>query len=209
MCGIMGVVGETSPETLYKLAMVLKVRGLHAFGLSFYGPDGILTEKSSRPFRPPAFAEAMEYLPRLIYHNRYSTSGDYRIEQNNQPIQTGSLSVAMNGVISMKPRQEYEAEYQVKCETDNDAEILNRLIERGEDLAAIFNKSTASVSSVWLRKKKVFGYTNGKRPLHYIKDRQVVIAVSTRDAIQRAIDPVPTIYDFPVGEVVDLEALIC
>lgn len=208
MCGIMGVLGYVEPKTLYKLQMGLKIRGLHAFGVSYQTADGdLVTEKSFKPLPVEVLSRAIDGKA-LIFHNRYSTSGDYKLMQNNQPILTDHVSVALNGVISMKPRTEYEREYAVKCVTDNDTEILNRILEKGLNPAFYFNQSSASVSAVWIKGGNIYGYTNGKRPLHYIKIGKAVVVISTKDAVRRALGTEIPIWYFPQKTVISLEDLI-
>lgn len=207
MCGIMGVLGHVDPKILYKLQMALKIRGLHAFGVSYIMPGGdLVTEKSFKPLPVEVLSRAMDG-GALIFHNRYSTSGDYKLMQNNQPIMAGGVSVALNGVISMKPRTEYEREYSVKCITDNDTEILNRILEKGLNPEFYFNQSQASISAVWINDGRLYGYTNGKRPLHYIKFDGSVIVVSTKDAVRRALGKEIPIWYFPRKTVIPLEDL--
>lgn len=51
MCGILGYCGPSSgAETIWKLQMALKIRGLHSFGISFYDRTGLTTVKRDAPF---------------------------------------------------------------------------------------------------------------------------------------------------------------
>ena len=49
-----------------------------------------------------------------IYHNRYSTSGDFKNHLNNQPIEIGDTSLCFNGVIDMGTKSQMEEKYQIK-----------------------------------------------------------------------------------------------
>ena len=55
---------------------------------------------------------------------RYSTSGDYKVMDNNQPLQQNNVCMAFNGVLSQKTKEEIEEEYQIVLENDNDGYLL-------------------------------------------------------------------------------------
>jgi glutamine phosphoribosylpyrophosphate amidotransferase len=123
----------------------------------------------------------------FIYHNRYSTSGDWHTEINNQPITHQNISVAMNGVVSMKPRKEYEKEYGIKCSTENDSEIFLRLLEKGIPPEDVIKQMGGSCAVVWLEDNKVYAIRNQHRPLHYFIKDDAVFVCSTNDIAHRAV----------------------
>ena len=125
----------------------------------------------------------------IIYHNRYSTSGDWHADENNQPLQADGVSVAVNGVLSMKPRSEYEAEYGVRCATNNDAEILLRRLLADDDPEELAHKLHGSLAAVFIKCGEVYAIRNTSRPLHWFKFAGAVFVVSTVDIADRAGAP--------------------
>ncbi len=203
MCGILGYCGPPQgAETIWKLQMALKIRGLHAFGLSFYGPAGLTTVKRATPFPLREIETALETSAVLIYHNRYSTSGDWQTPQNNQPIQTGDLAVAMNGVLSMAPKAEYQVEHGIVCETENDTEIFNRRLLRGDDVAGWLASSPASCAAVWIQDGTLFALRNRSRPLHRFDEGGATFFISTIEAVDRALKREVPIQNVPPNKIV-------
>lgn len=191
MCGVIGFctdkVNNKQQEILYALMQESKVRGLHSFGIACYGEfvDYIATKKW---FAFPSKEEVFQLIvPKLIWHNRYSTSGDWKSEDNNQPITVGDISVAVNGVLSMKKKSEYEKEYNVKCKTENDAEIFVQRLMQGESPIDFLYKLKGSFAGVFLYKGGVFAMRNNTRPLHWFKKYGAVFVVPTVDVVDRAL----------------------
>lgn len=190
MCGIIAYKAKVKTKDhiniLLKLIHESKIRGLHSFGYSFF-ENGIMN--TIKTFTIPTdlklFVNSSSKV--FIYHNRYSTSGDWHTEINNQPITHQNISVAMNGVISMKPRAEYEKEYGIKCSTENDSEIFLRLLEKGILPEDIIKQIGGSCAVVWLEDDKVYAIRNQHRPLHYFIENNAVFVCSTADIAYRAI----------------------
>jgi glutamine phosphoribosylpyrophosphate amidotransferase len=211
MCGVIGYVSkEGDSESYFMLEELIhesKIRGLHSFGVSFQNGPGYNTIKSRE--LDPLLITLNLYKPKsLIYHNRYSTSGDYHYPKNNQPIADQDLAVAVNGVISMKPKEEYEKEFGVKCKSENDAEVLLRKIEQGEDLSQ-FLKAHPEITCamVYMKGSKIFALRNNKRPLHYFRWRNAIYVISTKDIAIRVFNRygiVAEILDIPAFQEVDL-----
>lgn len=210
MCGI---IGYYSPDPLpdhselfYALAKEAKIRGLHAFGVSYYEGDHIETRKWFAFPDRDQMATACES-GRAIWHNRYSTSGDWHDMANNQPIDMGVLSVALNGVITMAPKDEWEEEFGVRCVSSNDAEILARVLEKGGDPGKFVTSIRGSVAAVWLQGGKVWTVRNLQRPLHYFVASGAVFVVSTVDIARRGAGveprPVPPYLSIELGELLD------
>ena len=195
MCGIIGFytknnVTEKHRDILYKLIYQSKIRGLHSFGISYLENGIIKTEKT---FDIPeisfldGFYKSQSNI--LIAHTRYSTSGDYKIMENNQPIQISeNISVALNGVLTMKPREEYEVEFDVQCITENDTEILARKIEKGMNISEFSRYITGSLAAVYIYNKNLYAIRNNKRPMHVFTYEGGVFVVSTVDIVDRALD---------------------
>jgi glutamine phosphoribosylpyrophosphate amidotransferase len=212
MCGIIGFVTNGWEDggnyfILEELMRESKIRGLHSFGFSFQNGPGYNTCKSRD--LEPIIQTLREYKPKsLIYHNRYSTSGDFNIVANNQPIADGSLSVAVNGVISMKPKAEYEKEFGVKCESENDAEVLLRILEMDLDLVQFLKDfPEITCAMVYMKGPKILALRNNKRPLHYFKLNNSIYVISTRDIAERVFRRYginTEIYDIPAFKEIDL-----
>jgi glutamine phosphoribosylpyrophosphate amidotransferase len=203
MCGILGAwFSEKTPKNLEfagKLMQQLKIRGTHAYGIYLeYGEGGVLCTHSNN-FVAEEFLDAFcrHEGNCFIYHNRYSTSGDWQVMSNNQPIlvledekdeySNSFGAIAMNGVLSQKTKEEYEKEFGVKCTTENDAEVFLRKMQQGVDIVDFLKQvPEASFAGVFLQKGKVFGVRNNKRPLYFYEMEGAQFLVSTIDTIRRA-----------------------
>jgi glutamine phosphoribosylpyrophosphate amidotransferase len=189
MCGIIGFITREKTigqiEFLYKLAVQSKIRGLHSFGLAFF--DKEMITKKTRTLPGLDFFE--DFLNSgslsLIYHNRYSTSGDYQDMENNQPITIGDISVAVNGNISMKEKGEFEKEFGVRCITANDSEILLHKIESKEVLE-LLRYEGVTLAAVYLRRGCLYAVRNDKRPLYKFNYLNATYVCSTQDIAMRA-----------------------
>lgn len=211
MCSVIGFVTRDGNEAAFMLLKELilesKIRGLHAFGVSYLADGSIMTMKS-REIKP-VIEEIRNIKPKaLIYHNRYSTSGDFRDPDNNQPTHYGEISVAVNGVISMKPREEYEKDFGVSCKCDNDAEVLLRILEQDLDLVQFLKDyPEITCAMTYIHKGRILALRNNKRPLHYFQIFNSIYVVSTKDIAIRAFTRLGlrvNIHDVPAFEVIDL-----
>lgn len=216
MCGL---VGFYSPDPTFdhlkgivRLFEASKIRGLHSFGFSVpahYPQDGIRTAKFHTLLETKAFLMQMHLNPPqiLIGHNRYSTSGDFHDHSNNQPIHVPGISLAFNGVISMKTKAEYEKEYKKLYSTENDGEILCRKILDGDEWQNWIAKAKFSFSGLILRNGEVCAITNGRRPLWSSVTRGGVFVASTNDVFTRATGFAAP-RAFPIGIAVNLKDLL-
>lgn len=138
MCGI---VGYTCPQKNVSAAFRLftrlmeesQVRGRHASGASWVSKGTLQTHREPLPASrlvQTATWKALETTPptAILGHTRYSTSGDWHDNRNNQPLVAGGLAVAHNGLVSMATQPEFEAAYKVKTKTANDSEVLLRRV---------------------------------------------------------------------------------
>ena len=188
MCGIMAYSSynpnKSHAECARRIALELETRGTHSFGLSFVSDGKIETVKSRRMLPLSAFEEAVAS-GGFIFHNRYSTSGDFSDMMNNQPIDVGSVSIAVNGVTSMLRKAEYEAKFGVKCASENDAEILARMIEQGKSVKDIIcdgSVGSCAIAALFRDGKIVIG-RNKYRPLRIATYNGAVFAASTSAAL--------------------------
>ena len=123
MCGIVGYSSlDPKPEhfaILHSLIIESSIRGLHSYGYSYIKENKLITRKY-HTLDEIVFPVS----EKIIYHNRYSTSGDYKDHKNNQPIHIDDMALVFNGVIDMRTKRQMEKAYNITMETDNDGEIL-------------------------------------------------------------------------------------
>lgn len=191
MCGIVGYIsknrGENDAFLTFKLIRQSRIRGLHSFGFSWYENDEIKTKKYfQHEFKDVKIPDS----DRVIFHNRYSTSGDYRDHINNQPIHIDDLSLAFNGVIDMRTKEEMEEHYQIKMLTDNDGEIVLKVSNGHPDEMVKFISDRGSFSGILLQGGKLHAFTNGNRPLYHAIIGESVFIASTQDIFIRALGDV-------------------
>lgn len=193
MCGIFGAhIFDKESESTFCIRVMkeLAIRGLHSFGMCYADDLSYVVLKSFQrdcfDFFYDCFNESNA--TSFIFHNRYSTSGDWNEMKNNQPIVCKDIgAIAMNGVLTMKTKQEYEADFFVKCDSDNDAEIFLRMIEKGVVLEDFLKeKRQCSFAGLFLLNTTIFGLRNNKRPLYHYKSEDGEYLVSTLDVIKRA-----------------------
>jgi len=194
MCGIIGFYSPEPTDEHFKLLQELilqsKIRGLHAFGTAYYNDVGEIQVKKTDCLATEWLLESKPNM--LIYHNRYSTSGDYVNMNNNQPLLVGDMALAFNGVLSMDKKEVFEAKYNVKCNSDNDGEVFLQKIMEGEDIVEFLKQEKqCSFAGLFLREGRVYALRNNKRPLYWFKYRNAVFVVSTSDIVKRALGYLP------------------
>lgn len=185
MCGVVGYQSDAPvlahSDLVRSLCTEVSIRGLHAFGVA--------TE--NRVYRYFSLAMLDKFLARawpvggLVAHTRYSTSGDWTDRRNNQPLVTGGMSLAFNGVIDMRTRAEYQQDWPWPFETENDGEIFSRWVLAGRDPVE-FVRRPCSFAGVYLLGGDVWALRNGFRPLWYYCDEDTTLVASTRDAFVRS-----------------------
>lgn len=224
MCGIIGYSSD-APEAgdftlLRELMNESKVRGLHAFGLAVRSRNGWQfsrqhkLDKITSKLRPWESEEAVG--PKaLLFHNRYSTSGDFHDHANNQPVRRHCQFLVFNGTIHMGTKEEREREFKTKFETDNDGEILLAKLEADDDryLREFLRNSQASVACLYghMATDSVYVFRNARRPAWAFRHGQSTFVASTKDIIQRAHRtcrrPLPPMREVPCGASYNLKDL--
>lgn len=181
MCSIIGYCGVFDSQVVERVFTHSRIRGLHAFGFSYYENNLITTKKF---LSYDEFVTAvMEVKPELfIAHFRYSTSGDFKNIDNNQPLQLQDKAIAFNGVISQKDKEAMELEYGLSLPTENDGYIL---IQKYYDKEFIKNKNI-SFAFVGLENKKLIAMRNSMRPMHLFKNNNIKLLCSTKDILERS-----------------------
>jgi len=142
MCGIIGFkhVGPIKNPAMSRrfieaLLRWSKIRGLHATGITWTYGDGLETLKRPLPadefMALPEWDAIWENTPKAgILHTRYSTSGDWENNKNNQPLALSQLAIVHNGLVSMATRDEFMEQYKVRTTTENDSEIILRKVSQ-------------------------------------------------------------------------------
>ena len=181
MCAVLGYSGTYNPEIVSRLIENSRIRGVHSFGYSFCAENALKTRKflSFKEFLSSINSEAPSV---FIAHLRYSTSGDYRDERNNQPLQNGNLAIAFNGVISQKTKSEIEKEYGVDMPSDNDGYVL---LQKYNDKDFVSSRKP-TFAAVGIKDGKLFGLRNKKRPLWRSSSAGSTIFASTKDIFERS-----------------------
>ena len=194
MCSIIAYKGIFDSELVMNLLKHSRIRGLHAFGYSFAESNELITKKflCYDEFCKSIMLDSPDS---FIAHFRYSTSGDYKLHANNQPIVKKGVAMVFNGVIDMRTKQEMENAYCLEMETDNDGEIalLERIKSKESVLKFIENKTFAGA---FLHEDGTIEILrNNKRPCHIGKHMNAKIVASTKDILNRASIDVTSIVD--------------
>ena len=123
---------------------------------------------------------------KIIYHNRYSTSGDHMDHNNNQPIHSNNISLVFNGVLDMRTKQEIEEDYNIKMQTENDGEIIIQKCGNNIDKIKKFVKTTnGSFAGLFLLNDTMIAIRNKNRPLWKLEHLNAVYYASTKDIFKR------------------------
>lgn len=186
MCGVVGY-SSTNPNQddinlLKQLIVQSKIRGLHSFGYS-YVYKGELKHKKYFDYKEVNFP----ITDKIIYHNRYSTSGDYKVHHNNQPIYNDTMSMVFNGVIDMRTKNQMEEHYNIKMKTDNDGEIILQKYANDKFMLKEFiSNMKGSFAGLFLNEQKILcAIRNENRPLYKLERNNSVFFASTRDIFKR------------------------
>lgn len=183
MCAIIGFVcpepNSQAINTLKKLFVESKIRGMHAYGYSAIQNSKLIEYKSNSL---KALIDNIDRPTMLIGHCRYSTSGDYKDMNNNQPIAYGDERLVFNGVIDMRTRAEMEAAYQIQMNTENDGEIM---LQTADKMALL--KSSITYSGLMLNKQRIAFFRNDSRPGYMAKRHGATFIGSTADILKRCL----------------------
>jgi glutamine phosphoribosylpyrophosphate amidotransferase len=194
MCSVIGALiqNPTSKdfETLRKVFLESKIRGMHATGMSVVFNGKVLTFKEPVPADRFVHLDDLEEMVNddgnlyLIGHCRYSTSD----LSYNQPIANESHSIVHNGVITQELAENWDKLFNYKCETKNDSELVlhsDSPLEEFQDASMAVCELTDD--------KKLLVYRNGKRPLYLTSLTNGVIITSTADIPRRAGIKMPAV----------------
>lgn len=198
MCGVIGMLSKTpSKIAVQRFAWLMaesRVRGMHAFGFAW----GSLLGGQARLEGSEVWwklGDALNAINALVANPphwmmglaRYSTSGDWRVPENNQPVLVGEHALVFNGVISQASKPEMEREFGVSLLADNDGEILLRKLEQGFEPVKLIDQPSVSFAGIYLWQHRLEVLRNARRPLYVFSCGEAKFAASTRDIIKRAL----------------------
>ena len=123
----------------------------------------------------------------ILWHNRYSTSGDRKELENNQPLIKKGLVLAFNGVIDQSDKSN-RVKDSLWYETNNDWEIImNAILNNWIDKISDYFPKKCSFAWLIFVEWKMYAYRNKNRPLRLkMYDDGSVIVASTSDIMTRA-----------------------
>jgi glutamine phosphoribosylpyrophosphate amidotransferase len=194
MCSVIGaLIQNPSPkdfETIRKVFLESKIRGMHATGMSVVYNGKVLTFKEPVPADRFVHLDNLEEMVNddgnlyLIGHCRYSTSDLLY----NQPIANEEHSIVHNGIITQELAENWDKLFNYKCETKNDSELVLHSDSPLEE----YTDASMAVCELTID-KKLLAYRNGKRPLYLTSLTNGVIITSTADIPKRAGIKMPAI----------------
>ena len=194
MCGVVCASGAYDVKRVKQLFYNSRIRGLHAYGYAFVKQKRLEVRRflSYVDFVSSFEAEA----PRaFIAHLRYSTSGDWLTQSNNQPVERGGIAIAFNGVLDMRTKTEMEQAYQFQFASDNDAEIALNIVSQNNlepdcsshPLVDFINEKQRTFAGAFLTQDdRLFVLRNGRRPLWFADDFGAKYVASTADIMNRS-----------------------
>lgn len=190
MCAIIGFVcpdpNVNAILTLKRLFIESKIRGMHAYGYAAITKDG-----SKHVAKGPSLKTLLQAMPEcpklMIGHCRYSTSGDYKDNNNNQPLTHDGEHLVFNGVIDMRTKAEMEADHGITMLSDNDGEIM---LQSKDRLGLL--KTGITFSGLVLKTASVQFFRNEGRPGYSATRFGATYVGSTADILRRCgLDPQP------------------
>lgn len=189
MCGVVGYSGAPSAEAraqFIRLCDEARIRGEHAYGIAYHEEGkGVVCAKGTN------FDVIMQLIPtplpaRIIFHARYSTSGDYRDMLNNQPIVIDGDALVFNGTVDMGTKDEMEQRNGLTMLTDNDGELVLRDIQDGHPFRRLADNLVTFAGIVLRGNGEMFAIRNALRPLWRFEVPGGTFLASTQDIALRA-----------------------
>jgi len=186
MCSIIACSGDWDKDIVYKILKNSRIRGLHSFGFSYI--DENLKTNKYLDFKNFS-EELLDIKPeKFIAHFRYSTSGDWKMLENNQPISFSNISLVFNGVIDMRTKNEMEEAYKIKMQSENDGELaILKYLSGIENLKDFINNSGRTFAGAFLtNENKIFAIRNKLRPMAISIQEKATYLSSTTDILKRS-----------------------
>ena len=167
-------------ELLHLIIQQSKIRGLHSFGYSYY--DNELKTIKQHNISDIDFPVS----DRIIFHNRYATSGDYLDHNNNQPISVNEMSLVFNGVIDMRTKEEMQESYNIQMQTENDGELVIQLCGNDQEkIIDYIKKIKGSFAGLIMMNNKMYAIRNKNRPAWKLEYNNATYIASTKDIFKR------------------------
>lgn len=198
MCGIFGIFEEAKSNMFYELGKLSESRGKEASGLMVLDEDEISIKKYSSSFQKSdvkKYIKNKKFSNKAKYfgHTRLETSGSYKNNQNNQPVETESLIVLHNGIIT-----NYEQLNRKYCFDRNiylDTYVINELFElflvnnsivESTKLVMHELEGEASLLIYFKKEEKFLIYTN-TGSIFYIVNNDKLVLFSSEEWITKKI----------------------
>ena len=184
MCSIIGYSGEYDKKLVEQLMFNSRIRGLHSFGYSFFEDKELVTKK---------FLDYKKFIDNInkdkptkfIAHFRYSTSGEYTNQENNQPIVKNGSAMVFNGVIDMGSKKELEEKYKTKLISCNDGEVVLNIFNQAAEEVRDFIKNK-TFAGLFLKDNKITVIKNRLRPCYLGVKNDIKVIASTKDILKRS-----------------------
>jgi hypothetical protein len=173
MCSIVGYVSSNpTQEHMKHMVKIIDesiIRGQHAYGLAY-------ENQVKKYYQSEYDGIILPLTNKLIFHSRYSTSGDFRIHDNNQPLTKDNTHLVFNGVIDMS------------VEYNDGLLVLEK--ETPEEMLEYISTTNCSFSGLVLKDDVLYGFRNPNRPAWILEYDGATFIASTRDIFVRALGDV-------------------
>ena len=198
MCGIFGIFDNNKSDMFYELGKLSESRGKEASGLMVLDGSEISIKKYSTSFqgsdvkkyiKNKKFSDKSKYFG----HTRLQTSGSSKHNQNNQPVETESLIVLHNGIITNY--KHLNKKYSFDRNTELDTYVINELFElflKNNSLIEATNlvmqelEGEASLFIFFKKEEKFFIYTN-TGSIFYTDNNNELVLFSSEEWITKKI----------------------
>lgn len=190
MCGVVGYSGRQRPEDRNRFISLCReacIRGVHAFGIAYIDDNGKLNVVKSQSFEKVMWAIPTPIPRKIIFHNRYSTSGDASVMSNNQPIYVDGDALVFNGTVDMGTKEEMEQRHDVELQTENDGELVLKNFQIGEPLKLISSNKVSFAGIFLTEQGGMYAIRNEMRPLWQFEVEGGKFIASTRDIASRSL----------------------
>ena len=198
MCGIFGIFDNNKSDMFYELGKLSESRGKEASGLMVLDGSEISIKKYSNSFQDSdvkKYIKNKKFSDKSKYfgHTRLQTSGSSKHNQNNQPVETESLIVLHNGIITNY--KHLNKKFSFDRNTELDTYVINELFElflKNNSLIEATNlvmqelEGEASLFIFFKKEEKFFIYTN-TGSIFYTDNNNELVLFSSEEWITKKI----------------------
>ena len=198
MCGIFGIFDNNKSDMFYELGKLSESRGKEDSGLMVLDGSEISIKKYSNSFQDSdvkKYIKNKKFSDKSKYfgHTRLQTSGSSKHNQNNQPVETESLIVLHNGIITNY--KHLNKKYSFDRNTELDTYVINELFElflKNNSLIEATNlvmqelEGEASLFIFFKKEEKFFIYTN-TGSIFYTDNNNELVLFSSEEWITKKI----------------------